>query len=61
MLEEYFKYFSKENFLIIHFEEEFIRKREETISRIFSFLELQYEQLNIGIKSNTVSRLVLFG
>jgi len=55
MLEEYFKYFSKENFLIIHFEEEFIRKREETISRIFSFLELQYEQLNIGIKSNTVS------
>jgi len=55
MLEQYFKYFSKDNFLIIHFEDEFIKKRGDTINRIFSFLELQNEQLNINIKSNTVS------
>ena len=56
MLEEYLKFFKKENFLILSFEDEFIAKREETINRIFSFLELDYQFLNININSNRASQ-----
>lgn len=56
MLEEYLKFFKKENFLILSFEDEFIAKREETINRIFSFLELDHQFLNININSNRASQ-----
>ena len=56
MLSNYFNYFQRENFLIIHFEEEFINKREETIKRILEFLSLDTTQkLNIHLRSNQAS------
>ena len=56
MLKRYFKLFSKENFLIINFEQEFIRQRENTMHRIFNFLELTPEDITINILSNKASK-----
>ena len=56
MLKRYFKLFSKENFLIINFEQEFIRQRENTMHRIFNFLELTPEDITINISSNKASK-----
>ena len=56
MLKRYFKLFSKENFLIINFEQEFISQREDTMHRISSFLELTPEDININILSNKASK-----
>ena len=55
MLREYFQLFSKENFLIIHFEEEFVAKRKETIEKVFSFLNLEKEKIDIDLNSNKAS------
>ena len=55
MLNEYFQVFPKENFLIINFEEEFVEKRKETIDKVFSFLELEKEQIDIDLNSNKAS------
>ena len=55
MLSNYFNFFSKENFLIIHFEEEFVAKRKETIDKIFSFLQIGKEDININLQSNPAS------
>ena len=55
MLLEYFKFFPKENFLIINFEDEFLAKRNETISKVLSFLEISSENINVDIKSNQAS------
>ena len=56
MLKRYFNLFSKENFLVINFEQEFVAKREETVKRIFEFLELEDQELLINISSNKASR-----
>ena len=56
MLKRYFKLFSKENFLIINFEQEFISQRENTMHRIFNFLELNPEDISINILSNKASK-----
>lgn len=59
MLNRYMEIFPKENFLILHFEEDFIGKREETISRIFQFLNLDKENLKLDIRSNKASKAKL--
>ena len=56
MLTRYFKFFPKDNFLIINFEEEFVSQRESTINKIFNFLELDYEVLDINLSSNKASK-----
>ena len=56
MLERYLEYFSLDNFLFIHFEEEFIKHREETIIKILNFLEIENFNLKIDIKSNSASK-----
>jgi len=56
MLTRYFKFFPKDNFLIINFEEEFVSQRESTINKIFNFLELDYEGLDINLSSNMASK-----
>jgi hypothetical protein len=56
MLSRYFKLFPKDNFLIINFEEEFVSQRESTINKIFNFLELDYEVLDINLSSNKASK-----
>ena len=56
MLERYLEYFSLDNFLIIHFEDEFIKHREETMIKILNFLEIENFDLKIDIKSNPASQ-----
>lgn len=57
MLERYLKYFSVENFLFIHFEEEFLEKRDQTIQKILNFLQIKNEvKLNTDLKSNPASK-----
>ena len=55
MLTRYFKFFPRDNFLIINFEEEFVSQRENTINKILNFLELNSEDLDINISSNKSS------
>ena len=40
MLQRYFALFSKDNFLILHFEEDFVAAREQTMVKVFKFLIL---------------------
>jgi len=56
MLNEYFKYFSKENFLILNFEQEFVEQREESIRKILLFLNIENENLDVDIVSNIASK-----
>jgi len=56
MLSRYYALFPKEQFLIINFEAEFIGKREDTMIRIFKFLGIKDEGININIKSNPASK-----
>tara|TARA_Y100000589_G_scaffold139703_2_gene133457 strand:+ start:8239 stop:9117 length:879 start_codon:yes stop_codon:yes gene_type:complete len=62
MLVNYFNFFPIENFLIINFEQDLINRRKETIKKIFNFLEINNEEINIFIKSNQarVNRINLF-
>ena len=60
MLNEYFKYFSKENFLILNFEQEFVEQREESIKKILLFLNIKNESLDIDILSNIASKARFF-
>jgi len=48
--------------LIINFEQDLINRRKETIKKIFNFLEINNEEINIFIKSNQarVNRINLF-
>ena len=56
MIEEYLKYFPLKNFLFIHFEDEFIRDRNQTILRILDFLEIRNDiELDLDFKSNPSS------
>ena len=56
MLERYLEYFSLDNFLFIHFEDEFIKKRAQTIENIFIFLEIESVSLKTDLKSNPASQ-----
>ena len=56
MLNEYFKYFPKENFLILNFEQEFVEQRKESIKKILLFLNIKNENLDIDISSNSSSK-----
>ena len=57
MLERYLEYFCLDNFLFIHFENEFIVDRKKTIKKILNFLEVDDAvALDINIKSNSSSK-----
>ena len=56
MLERYLEYFSLDNFLFIHFEDEFIKQREQTIENILNFLEIENVSLKTDLKSNPASK-----
>ena len=56
MLKEYFKYFPKENFLILNFEKEFVAERKETIDKVLLFLNVNNEKMEIDLKSNIASK-----
>ena len=57
MLQSYLKHFPIENFLFIHFEEDFIRNRKQTIDKVYDFLRLDTSfQFDVNIKSNPASR-----
>ena len=57
MLERYLQYFSLDNFLFIHFEDELLKKRDLTISNILDFLEVDNSiLLNTDIRSNPSSK-----
>ena len=56
MLKEYFKYFPKENFLILNFEKEFVAERKETIDKVLLFLNVNNEKIEIDLKSNIASK-----
>ena len=57
MLQSYLEYFPINNFLLIHFEEDFIKNREQTIDTVYEFLGLDKTyQFDINIKSNPASK-----
>ena len=57
MLERYLQYFSLDNFLFIHFEDELLQKRDLIISNILDFLEVDNSiLLNTDIRSNPSSK-----
>ena len=56
MLQRYFALFSKDNFLILHFEEDFVAAREETMVKVFKFLKLKEEDIDFNIRSNKASK-----
>ena len=57
MLERYLHYFSLDNFLFIHFEDDFLQCRDLTIRRILDFLEIDNSiALNTAIRSNPASK-----
>jgi len=57
MLERYLQYFSLDNFLFIHFEDEFLQERDLTINNILDFLEIDNSVLlNTDIRSNPSSK-----
>ena len=57
MLERYLQYFSLDNFLFIHFEDEFLQQRDLTINNILDFLEIDNSVLlNTDIRSNPSSK-----
>tara|TARA_B110000240_G_scaffold130525_1_gene144908 strand:- start:204 stop:623 length:420 start_codon:yes stop_codon:yes gene_type:complete len=56
MISNYLEYFPIEQFLFIHFEQEFVANRIESIQKIFSFLGIDYiSELNYALKSNPAS------
>tara|TARA_Y100001968_G_scaffold329792_1_gene379978 strand:- start:538 stop:1422 length:885 start_codon:yes stop_codon:yes gene_type:complete len=57
MLERYLKYFSLDNFLFIHFEEEFLKQRDLIINNLLDFIDVDTSVvLNTNIKSNPSSK-----
>ena len=57
MLERYLHYFSLDNFLFIHFENDFLQDRDLTIRQILDFLEIDNSvALNTAIRSNPASK-----
>ncbi|MBT5698510.1 MAG: hypothetical protein HOJ12_00820 [Flavobacteriales bacterium] len=57
MINRYLQYFSLDNFLFIHFENELLQERELTIKRILEFLEIDSSVLlRTDIRSNPSSQ-----
>ena len=57
MLERYLQYFNLDNFLFIHFEDQFLKERDLTIKNILDFLEIDNSVLlNTDIRSNPSSK-----
>lgn len=57
MIDRYLQYFSLDNFLFIHFENELLQERELTIKRILEFLEIDSSVLlRTNIRSNPSSK-----
>ena len=56
MLNRFFEFFPRENFLILNFEQEFIAQREMIIQKIFNFLGLKKENINFDLSSNKASK-----
>ena len=57
MVERYLKYFKLENFMFIHFEKEFLLKRDETIHRVLNFLDIDSQiELQTDLRSNPSSK-----
>ena len=56
MVERYLKYFKLENFMFIHFEKEFLLKRDKTIQRVLGFLDIDPKiKLQTDLRSNPSS------
>ena len=57
MIERYLKYFSLDNFLFIHFENEFMIDRKKIIDKLLIFIGLETEiNLNLDLRSNPASK-----
>ena len=57
MVERYLEYFTLDNFLFIHFEEEFLQERKTTIQKILEFLSIEAEdELQTHLRSNPASK-----
>lgn len=57
MVERYLKYFKLENFMFIHFEKEFLLKRDKTIQRVLRFLDIDPQtELQTDLRSNPSSK-----
>ena len=57
MIDRYLQYFSLDNFLFIHFDDELLQERELTIKRILEFLEIDSSiLLRTNIRSNPSSK-----
>jgi len=57
MVERYLKYFKIENFMFIHFEKEFLLKRDKTIHRVLNFLDIDSQiELQTDLRSNPSSK-----
>ncbi|MBT3417986.1 MAG: hypothetical protein HN427_04350 [Flavobacteriales bacterium] len=57
MIDRYLQYFSLDNFLFIHFEDEFLQDRDLTIRNILDFLKVDNSiLLNTDIRSNPSSK-----
>ena len=56
MLVKFLDFFPIENFLIINFEKDFIQNREETMSNIYTFLNIRDEGIDFNLKSNPASK-----
>ena len=57
MIDRYLQYFSLDNFLFIHFEDEFLKDRDLTIRNILDFLKVDNSiLLNTDIRSNPSSK-----
>jgi len=54
-LKKYLRYFPKESMFFILFEEDFLRRREETIKKLQVFLGIKCIDLKIDIRSNIAS------
>ena len=58
MIENYLRYFSKDNFLFLSFEDELIKDTKNTISKVLSFLEVDNKiALDLNIRSNMASKV----
>lgn len=57
MIERYLKYFSLDNFLFIHFENEFLLERKKTINKLLVFIGVDTAiNLNLDLRSNPASK-----
>ena len=57
MVERYLKYFKLENFMFIHFEKEFLLKRDKTIHKVLNFLDIDSQiELQTDLRSNPSSK-----